>query len=239
MTATKGETASTPAARPAPKPRPNPAKHEDEDVVELDDELAAGTDDTPDEPDDPAERAGGGMSRRMVTIAVVALLFAGVLTVAVLKWIEAGRQADEQAAREAVATRAGEFGIALLSYEHGALDQAKDRVLSLATGSFAETYSAAFSAGLKQTIDKVKADASADVKDVFVADVGDTMANAIVMLDSQVKSAAGTREVSGLYLQVELVSENGEWKVSNVKSVAGGAGAAPTPDQGGSKGGGK
>lgn len=234
MTAMKGETTDV---TPSPKPRSKP--DHDEDVVEATDHaqeratVVAGKDS--DDGDDPPKATWWGFSPRRMRIAIVALLVAAVLAVAVLKWIEASRLADQQEARDAVATRAGEFGIALLSYQHGDLTEARDRVLSLATGSFAETYAAAFSAGLKQTIDKVKATASADVRDVFVADVGETMANAIVTLDSTVQSEAGTREVTGLYLQVELVREGDDWKVSNVKSVAGGAGLAPGADGKGGK----
>lgn len=207
MTALKDETTDV---TPSPTPRPEPDQNDDGGA-------------------DAATPIGRGFSRRWMRLLAIAVVVAAVLTVVVLKWIEASRLADEQEARDAVASKAGEFGIALLSYEHGALTEARDRVLRLATGSFAETYAAAFSAGLKQTIDKVQADASADVRDVFVADVGENMANAIVLLDSKVESEAGVREVTGLYLQVELIKEGDDWKVSNVKSVAGGTGVTPPP----------
>ncbi|MEV5827659.1 hypothetical protein AB0L25_19020 [Spirillospora sp. NPDC052242] len=174
--------------------------------------------------------------------AVVVLLVAAVVT-AGLQWYRADQAAQEEAARRAVERQAGEFGQALLSYDHEHLQDARNRVLSLASEDFAKTYDVAFTGGLEGVITKLKADASATVRDVYLGDVDESTARAIVVMDSEVRSSAGTRRVLGSHLDMRLVRKDGEWRVTEVTSIGaaqetmtdpqgrqqGGGGAVPTP----------
>lgn len=251
MTATKGETVAdidqpddetievatkprpTPRVKAKPKPKPAEDSAEPDDDADRVAEVGAELDEA-----EPAK--GLRITPRNIAIATAALLVAGLLTVLVLKWFEAGTLADEKDTRQEVSAKAGEFGVALLSYDYADLEESRDRVLAQSTGSFAETYEAAFNAGLKETIAKVKASSSAEVRDVFVGNIDGAIAQAVVVLDSKITMPGQPeQDRPGAYLHLELVNQNGEWKISNVKSVAGGAGGMPSTAQPGKGKGGK
>lgn len=184
-------------------------------------------------------RGGRGVWGRA---GVVVLLVAALVT-AGLQWYRADQAAQEEAARRAVERQAGEFGQALLSYDHEHLQDARNRVLSLASEDFAKTYDVAFTGGLEGVITKLKADASATVRAVYLGDVDESTARAIVVMDSEVRSSAGTRRVLGSHLDMRLVRKDGEWRVTEVTSIGaaqetmtdpegrqqGGGGVVPTP----------
>ncbi|TNY36576.1 hypothetical protein [Thermomonospora catenispora] len=172
------------------------------------------------------EGAGGRTGRRRfrpsaegAAKAAVLAALAAAIAVAGLQWHRANGMAEEEAVRTAVRTRAAEFGVALLSYDHNDLKAARERVMSMASDDFAKTYDVAFTGGLEGVIGRLKADATATVRNVYVSEVNDTAAKAIVVLDSEVKSTAGTRRVLGSYLEMNLVRQNGQWKVTEVSSI--------------------
>lgn len=167
--------------------------------------------------------------------AALAALAAAV-AVAGLQWHRANGMAEEEAVRTAVRTRAAEFGVALLSYDHTDLKAAREKVMSMASDDFAKTYDVAFTGGLEGVIGRLKADATATVRNVYVGEVNDTTAKAVVVLDSEVKSTAGTRRVLGSYLEMSLVRQGGQWKVTEVSSIgsinesmSGSDGQSPSP----------
>jgi Mce-associated membrane protein len=167
---------------------------------------------------EPAPPSGRGRWRRIVAAAVLLALVAAV-AVAVAQWRRADDLAAEADARRAVATTAGDFAAALLSYDAAALDEARDRVTELATPSFAAEYTAAFDNGLRPVIDELDAVATATVRDVLVSDVSGSTARAVVVADSSVTSAAGERDLEGSYLQLELERVDGRWRVAAATAV--------------------
>lgn len=160
-------------------------------------------------------RPGGQV---MLTTVMLLALVASIVT-AVVQWQRAGTLADEEAARKEVRTRAAEFGVALLSYDHKNLKAARDKVMSMASDDFAKTYDVAFTGGLEGVIGKLEADATASVRAVYLNDMDAATAKAVVVLDSEVHSTAGTRRVLGSYLEMELVRQKGQWKVTDVSSI--------------------
>jgi Mce-associated membrane protein len=165
--------------------------------------------------------------RGRVGLVVVLVLLAAAVVLAGVQWRRGNdrddrvRELEHQAAtRREIATTAGEFGQALLTYDYNDLNSARTRVLDLATDHFAQEYTSAFTGGLDTVITKLQATSNASVRDVYVGDdVGDT-AHAVVTLDSEVKSTAGTRRTVGSYLDLTLVHQDGRWKVDIVISVA-------------------
>jgi Mce-associated membrane protein len=155
----------------------------------------------------------------LVTRVLVVVVLAAAVTTALLQWRQADRLTTRENTRQQVGTRAGEFGQALLSYRHTDPDAARKRVLSLATDDFGRTYDEAFTDGLQGVITKLKADATATVRTVYVDTVSGDDAKAIVVMDSEVKSTAGTRRVLGSYLEMELVRQKGGWRVKSVNSI--------------------
>ncbi|QFG22335.1 hypothetical protein [Actinomadura sp. WMMB 499] len=170
--------------------------------------------------DGGGKRAGRGRPGRGALVrAAGALVLAAAVATAGLQWYRADQAAGEEVARAAVEKRAGEFGQALLSYDHEHLQDARNRVLALSSEDFAKTYDVAFTGGLEGVITKLKADASATVRAVYLGDVDESSARAIVVLDSEVRSSAGTRRVLGSHLDMKLERKDGAWRVSEVTSI--------------------
>ncbi|MCD0449366.1 hypothetical protein LO762_09210 [Actinocorallia sp. API 0066] len=190
-----------------------------------------------------SEKEAAGGARRSLTIAIPVpgraslgrvlgvLVLVAALAVAGWQWRTAADLAAKEDTRARISSVAGRFGAALLSYRHGDLAAARARVLALATADFGRTYEVAFTETLQSTITELRADATATVRVVYVTGGDDGTARAVVVMDSQVKSSAGTRNVTGSYLQMDLVEQKGDWKVSAVNSIgAVNESLAATPD---------
>ncbi|GAA1864592.1 hypothetical protein [Actinomadura bangladeshensis] len=184
-----------------------------------------------------SEKADGGRrSWRGVPVkawlvrATVAVAVAGSAVTAGLQWHAADQAAQRDKERQEVRASAAEFGQALLSYDHTKLQDARHRVLALATDDFAKTYDEAFTGGLEGVITKLKADATAEVQAVYLEKIQDGAAKAVVVMDSEVHSTAGTRRVLGSYLDMRLVRRGGAWKVTDVTSVGAANESMTDPD---------
>jgi hypothetical protein len=156
--------------------------------------------------------------RRVAALAVVAVV-AGAVAFGVVQWQRADDLAGEADDRQAVATVSADFAAALLSYDAADLEAARDRVTALSTPSFATEYATAFDNGLRAVIEELGAVATGTVRDVFVADVSGTAARAVVVVDSTVQSDAGTRDLTGSYVQLELERLDGRWLVAAATAV--------------------
>jgi hypothetical protein len=174
------------------------------------------TDDPADEGHPTPGRASG--ARRLLPVALAVLLVAAVV-IALLAFREASDQRDRadrlaaiDTAERDVAAVAGAFGEALLTYDRADLASARAQIAATATESFLDTYDETFLA-LEPVISELQAVGVGQADTVYVSEVGDDSAKAVVVLDQRVESTAGTREVTGVYLQVDLVREEGEWRV--------------------------
>jgi Mce-associated membrane protein len=188
---------------------PAPDVHADEDEV-VDVGVAL---DVPLAPA-PRPRRGWVLPVVLAVIALAAVGFGG------FQWRHAHDLGDRESVRSEVGRVAGLFGEALLSYDYNDLATARDRVLAHATDRFGQEYTTAFTGGLETAITKLQATSTATVRDVYLADVERDTARAIVTLDSEVRSTAGTRRTVSSYLDMALVHQNGQWKVDSVTSVA-------------------
>ncbi|MGV9774269.1 hypothetical protein [Streptosporangium sp. NPDC003464] len=171
----------------------------------------------------PEEAAGGGERGRLAGTgrwrgrlvgAVAAMAFAATAATAVLQWMAADRLAEEKADRSAVSARAGEFAVALQTYDYSDLQSYRDQVFAISGEDFEKTYDEAFSP-LEGVITSMKANSSASVRGVYVAEVAEGRAKAITVVDSQVTSTAGTRRMLGTYMELGLIKTGGEWKVND------------------------
>jgi Mce-associated membrane protein len=156
---------------------------------------------------------------RWVATVLVAAVVIALGALALAQWQRASDLAGDAADRRDVAGAAGGFAAALLTYDHDDLDASRAQVASLATPSFAEEYATAFDEGLSGVIGELDAVATATVRDVFVGDVDDGRATAVAVVDATVRSAAGTRELTGSYLHLELERVDGRWLVSAASAV--------------------
>jgi Mce-associated membrane protein len=166
--------------------------------------------------------------RRVLRVVVPVAVVIVLATLAALQWQRANDLEDDADERREVATAASAFTSALLSYDAADLDAARARVTELSTPDFAAEYATAFDGGLRAVIDELEAVSTATVRDVFVGDVSGSSARAVVVVDASVRSAAGVRDLTGSYVQVELQLVDGRWLVSAATAV-GAEGEAVTP----------
>ena len=156
---------------------------------------------------------------RLLGRVLLLVLLAGAAAVAVVQWQRAEDLDAEADERRDVAGAASTFASALLSYDAEDLDVARERVTALSTPTFAADYADAFEGGLRTVIDQLDAVSTATVRDVFVSEVSGASARAVVVVDAEVTSTAGVRDLTGSYLQIELERVDDRWLVSAAVAV--------------------
>jgi hypothetical protein len=181
--------------------------------------------DDPAVPDDEptSEPDAGGRSPAFILVTTLAVALA--VAVAVLLVLVAGDDQGDPRIDE-VRRAAGEFGEVLVTYDFHDPEEHRDAVLALSTGSFADEYEDAFDEGLSQVITQVEAVSKGYAKDVYVSEVADAEAQAIVVLDVEVDGVAGPRTQRDLYVRLTFVEVDGEWKVDQVTDLNFDPGAA-------------
>ncbi|MFD1539889.1 hypothetical protein [Nonomuraea guangzhouensis] len=171
----------------------------------------------------------GRLGRARIMVVMAALLVAALAATAALQWISASQARDslarlesERALRLEVSGAASAFGKALLSYDYQDLQATRATLTAQATGDFLATYDEAFGGAMAQVIVKLKAVSQANVREVYLSDVDEATAHAIVVVDQQVNTSEAIRSVKDSHLKISLVKEKGVWKVHDV-SVLGAA----------------
>jgi hypothetical protein len=155
----------------------------------------------------------------------VALAFAMVAGLLIWQWRYDSDLAGERDERTAAMTVASTFAEKLLTYDYKDLATARANVTALVTDSYKQTYEQAFSIGLEPQITKLQATSVAHVHEVYLTEVtkdqsNATTAKAIVVVDADTTSTAGTRTLQGTFLMVELVKSNGRFLVNAVSAVS-------------------
>ena len=178
-----------------------------DDVEEVDaaDEVEAG-----DDPGRPRRSAALVLAISLAVVFAVLAAVAGVIAAG-------GSDGDPQA--EDVREAAGAFATAFVTYDHTDPDAHRDQVLGLATGSFAGEYEDAFDQGLRQLITESEAVSEGFVKDVYVSEVDEAQAQAIVVVDIQHDGAGGPRTLYDVYFRLTFVQVDGAWKVDEVTDL--------------------
>ena len=186
---------------------------------------------------DADERTGrssphaGASGRSAAFVLVTSLAVALAVAVAVLAVLLAGDDGGSERIDE-VRQAAGTFGEALLTYDYQDPDAHRDKVLALSTGSFRQEYEEAFDAGLGPMISGAEAVSKGVAKDVYVSELGEADAQAIVVLDIEITGIAGPRTLRDFYVRLTFVEVKGEWKVDQVTDLKIDPGAATTSTTG-------
>lgn len=167
-----------------------------------------------------ADEAGdhrGTVTRRVLvlwTIAGVLAVVAGVLGVLLLR-----QPPGEIERRDEVVAVSERFVLALTSYDHTALDEQRDAVLGLATGSFADDYAETFGAEeLRTALVETESVAQGEVAvGPLLATLEDTRARTFTVVEQTVSSS----EVEGpqtrrLRVELTLVDTPDGWRVDAV-----------------------
>lgn len=111
---------------------------------------------------------------------------------------------------------AGEMAEAFFTWDHQDLDAHRDRVLVLATGSFRSEYEDQFDASIRNVITQAQSTSQAFVQDVYVSEIDEERAEAVVVVDLEQDGVAGPRTQRDIYVVITFVEVDGDWKVDDV-----------------------
>jgi hypothetical protein len=163
---------------------------------------------------------------------VVAAAF--LVTTVVLGAVAASLRADRDELRDErreVEEVAGQFSEALLEFDPGDIEGARDRVLALAAPPFTNEYEEVYRVIIEPAAASVTSITEPTITDIFVSDIDDGTASVIVVYDRQEVSAEETRLTeNNVYMRLGLVQVDGEWRVNDVINLtfAGAGGTAGT-----------
>ena len=163
-------------------------------------------------------------ARRWPVVAA-AVLFAVALAASLLAASTRAELNRERDDRKEIEQVAGGLAAALLTFDHTDLDATKRRVLSFATGKFRREYEQAFDGGLRTLLTETKATSTGTVTSIYVGEIADGSAGAIVVADAVADGTAGRRRTFASYIQLDLVKVDGRWRVDGVTDLNFGSGA--------------
>ena len=174
-----------------------------------------------DEVTGPAERAPASRSVRrrspgFVVAAVLAVVF--FASTVLLAVVAAGLKADKDElvdGRAEVADVSGRFVSALLSYDYRDPEGFRSRVLAFTAPPFTEQFEQSL-AELEAAFAGVDAVSVPTIGDVFVSEVEQGAATAIVSYSRVLNGVAGERSESNLYVRLGLVEREDGWRVNDV-----------------------
>lgn len=186
---------------------------------------------TVDDDEDGAALVTGPARRSPALVLAVTLAVVFAVAAAVLGVLAAGRGGGDERLEE-VRQSAGRFGEALVTYDYRDPDAHRSAVLALSTGSFRQEYEDAFDQGLAQIITEVEATSEGFVKDIYVSELDEERAQAIVVVDIEHSGAGGPQTLYDVYFRLTFVAVDGTWKVDQVTDLNFDSGAAPTDPTG-------
>ncbi|MEU4324906.1 hypothetical protein [Nonomuraea dietziae] len=167
--------------------------------------------------------AKGARWRGVAVGAVLALVLAATGGAAVVQWLTADRLQGQLAPLEhdrqlrlEVSGAAGAFATTLLSYDYKDLQTTRGQVIAMTAGNFLATYDEAFGGPMEQVIIKLEAVSKATVREVYLSEVDEVSAKALISVDQQVTSKEAVRNVLGTHLKLVMIKQKGVWKVSDV-----------------------
>jgi len=191
-------------------------------------------------PDDaapsPSDDAAPAPRRRslgfLVAVTLAAVFFVTTVAFAVIAVSEKGENDDLTGERDAVTEVAGQFMDALLRFDHADPEANRQAVLALSAAQFRTQFEDAFDENAA-LYEEFQAVATPTIKGVYVSDISDDQAQAIVEYDRIIETADRTNTEDGFYAQLQLARIDGKWLVTNVFNInfaLGAAGNAGAPD---------
>lgn len=173
----------------------------------------------------------------LLLVPLVALAAVSVV-LAALGWSEASDANAELDAASEARQVAAEFGEAYLSFDTDDVDGATDRLLNLATKTFADEFKSTRAPSLEELFAAGDTVTQASVQDVFASEVDGDRARALVVVDIDASGPEGEQRLVGLSFVLEMVREDSRWLVDAVgpapfpEVVGGPEGGAPaSPDR--------
>ncbi len=183
------------------------------------------------QPTEPSDTGAPARRGPALVLAVTAAVLLGIAAVVLAILLAGAEDTDPRLAD--VRRTAGQFGEALVTYDHTDPDEHREAVLALSTGSFRDEYEDAFDQGLAQIISEVEATSTGFVKDVYVSELGEDDAEAIVVVDIEHTGSGGPRTLFDVYFRLTLVELDAGWRIDQVTDLSFDSGATPSDGTGG------
>lgn len=154
---------------------------------------------------------------RGLKLAVVGLALLS-LGLAILAAALSAQNRDTEGRTADVRRTAGAIGTAMLTYDYKHLDAYKTRVVRLSTGEFAQQFRDTF-AEFEELYTVTEGSSKVREVSVFVGDVSDDDASAIVQVDYLVSGVGGKNRPQTAFFEVTLVNTVKGWLVANLSTV--------------------
>ncbi|MDX6233435.1 MAG: Mce-associated rane protein [Nocardioidaceae bacterium] len=133
-------------------------------------------------------------------------------------FVAASARDSEAGDRKEAFTLAGRFTETLFSYDYREPDASRDRVLTMATGSFKDEYEQDFQDLFGPKIAESQLRLSAVVDDLYLSQIDSGTASALVVVDIKSSSKGAAPQLFGnLYLRLTMLKVDGSWKVDAVE----------------------
>lgn len=174
-----------------------------------------------------APPAPPGRRRVLVLVAIaVGALLTGLVAWGATRYSNAQGKLDDV---EAVRRVAGDFGAATLTYDHRDLRPFERRMKAHATGTFRRQLQDGLD-GLKSLITELRSQSVATVKQIYVSDLDDGSAAAIVVVEARAKNGDDPeRTLEAAYIELQLLKVGKRWRIDGVSTLdLGGASSGPS-----------
>ncbi|MGH9137669.1 MAG: hypothetical protein ACRD0G_11565, partial [Acidimicrobiales bacterium] len=168
--------------------------------------------------DRPGRRRILGVLVALTVVAVVAAV------VAALQWRRTDDLESERDERREVSAVVGGFADAFLSVSTENLGQTSERVRDYVSSNFVGQLEDTPLDQIAQVMQNLGLSFQAQAQEVYVGDIGDAEASAVVRVDLAIPElpdeSGQPARLEGMYMVVSLVQQDGRWLVDRTRSTA-------------------
>ncbi|MGH9136386.1 MAG: hypothetical protein ACRD0G_04970 [Acidimicrobiales bacterium] len=126
---------------------------------------------------------------------------------------------------------ASRFADTLLSFDAANADAIHDDIIAMSIPPFTDQFEEAFgeTGVMRQAFEQMQATAQTTIKDIFVGEIDEETATAIVVYDRLLIGPSTTVPERNIYLRLIMTRVDGEWRVSDVINLVLGLGTGVEP----------
>ncbi|HVM40948.1 MAG TPA: hypothetical protein VM618_09260 [Acidimicrobiia bacterium] len=180
---------------------------------------------------EPTDSGGEGTERvwqfrALIAVGVAALVLAATTVTFASLWQQESGDADRL---QAIRRSSGEFADRFLTIRTNEPEEWQERVLERSTGAFRRTFEEGLETQLVQTFFSLEdATTRATIEEIFVGEVDDRAAHVVVQAEiaTTLAGEGGAPEGRGsvsVYLELDLVHQDGDWLVDGLNNLNFGA----------------
>lgn len=158
---------------------------------------------------------------------VLSLFLLGAAVTFGLLWFDLKSEDDR---RDEIRSAATDFVNALTNFSYETIEDDALEIRSYATGRFAEEAEVFFGERAIEAIQDAEAISEGDIRSIFIQDIGDSdEASAFAVVSETITNVSAEEpQTDILRMNIDLVLDDGRWKVENVE-VLEAPGIAPLP----------